>query len=165
MVLLITSVDTCCCGVLEIKCPYRIHGNYVVELSPQEIAEKYGDQFCLAKGADDQLHLKIWHPFYAQIQGKMAIMNVAWCDFIVLSGGKIFVDQIWFELLLPKLQTFYVHLAREILSGRHFGVLLSMIVHWYHVLHICECIVWFICNCMKLLNNYNVNNTSMMQCH
>ncbi len=26
------SVDTCCCGVLEIKCPYSIHGNYVVEL-------------------------------------------------------------------------------------------------------------------------------------
>ena len=120
------SVDTCCCGVLEIKCPYSIHGNYVMELSPQEIAEKYGDKFCLAKGSDNQLHLKTSHPYYAQIQGEMAIINVEWCDFVVFSGDKIFIDRIWFdldywsELLLPKLQTFYVHVAREILSGRHF---------------------------------------------
>lgn len=70
------SVDTCCCGVLEIKCPYSIHGNYVVELSPQEIAEKYGDCFCFSKASDDQLHLKTSHPYYAQIQGEKAIMNV-----------------------------------------------------------------------------------------
>ena len=56
----------------------------------------------------------------------MAIINVEWCDFVVFSGGKIFVDWIWFdldywsELLLPKLQTFYVHVAREILSADIF---------------------------------------------
>ena len=54
--------------------PYSIHGNYVVELSPQEIAEKY--EFCLAKGSDNQLHLKTSHPYYAQIQMEMAIINV-----------------------------------------------------------------------------------------
>ena len=66
------------------------------------------------------------HPYYAQIQGEMAIINVEWCNFVVFSGGKIFVDKIWFnldywsELLLPKLHMFYVRVTREILSGRHF---------------------------------------------
>ena len=85
-----------------------------------------GDQFCLAKGSDDQLHLKTSHPYYARIQDEMAIIYVEWCDFLVFSGSKSFVDRIWFdldywsELLLPKLQTFHVHVAQEILSERHF---------------------------------------------
>ena len=89
-----------------------------MELSPQEIAEKYGDKFCLAKGSNNQLYLKMSHPYYAQIQGEMAILNVEWCNFVVFSKvGKIFVDRIWFDLdywsklLLSKLQTFYVHVA------------------------------------------------------
>ena len=103
-----------------------IHGNYVKEMSPQEIAERYGGEFRLARGSDDQLHLKTSHPYYAQVQGEMAITNVEWCNFVVFSGGKVFVERIWFdldywsELLLPKLQSFYVHVAREVLSGRHF---------------------------------------------
>ena len=39
------SVDTCCCGVLEIRCPCSIQGNYVVRFSPQEIAEKNAINF------------------------------------------------------------------------------------------------------------------------
>ena len=72
------SVDTCCCGVLKIKCPYSIYGNYIKEMSPQEIAERYGGEFCLARGSDDQLHLKTSHPYYPHVQGEMAIMNVEW---------------------------------------------------------------------------------------
>ena len=128
------SVYTCCCGVLEIKCPYNIQGNYVVELSPQDIAEKYGDKFYLTRGSDDQLHLETSHPYCEQVQGKMSITNVEWCHFIVFSGAKVFVERIWFDLdywsqlLLPKLQSFYVHIEREILSGRYF-------MPWYHQLH------------------------------
>ena len=102
-----------------------IHGNYVKEMSPQEIAERYGE-FCLARGSDDQLHLKTSHPYYAHVQGEMAITNVDWCNFVVFSGGKVFVERIWFdldywsELLLPKLQSFTYTLHGKNLRGRHF---------------------------------------------
>ena len=43
--LLCTSVDTCCCGCLEIKCPYSIDGSLTINLTPNEIAEKYGKNF------------------------------------------------------------------------------------------------------------------------
>ena len=33
------SVDTCCYGCLEIKCPYSIKGTVTIELTPYEIAE------------------------------------------------------------------------------------------------------------------------------
>ena len=129
------SVDTCCCGVLEIKCLYSIYGNYVVELSPQEIAEKYGDKFCLAKGSDNQLHLKMSHPYYAQIQGEMAIINVEWCGFVVFSGGKIFVVWIWFYLdyglncCFPNYRPFMYMLHGKFFRQTFCGVLSLMIVH------------------------------------
>ena len=43
--LLCTSVDTCCYGCLEIKCPYGIDGSLTITLTPDEIAEKYGKKF------------------------------------------------------------------------------------------------------------------------
>ena len=42
---LCTSVDTLCNGCLEIKCPYSIDVSVNIELSPQCIAEKFGDKF------------------------------------------------------------------------------------------------------------------------
>ena len=35
------SVNTCCIGCLKTKCPYSIDGNVTVEISPQNIAEKF----------------------------------------------------------------------------------------------------------------------------
>ena len=44
-----TSVDTCCSGCLEIKCPYSIDKCITVEMTPSEIAseiaDKFGDKF------------------------------------------------------------------------------------------------------------------------
>ena len=91
------SVDTCCTGCLEIKCPYSITGNITVEMSPQCIAEKY-DKFFLKKGADDELHLSQNHPYYAQVQGELAVLDRKWCDLIVFSNGEIVVDQILADL-------------------------------------------------------------------
>ena len=56
------SVDTCCTGCLEIKCPYSIDGNITIEMSLQCIAEKYDK-----KGADGDLHLSQNHLYYAQV--------------------------------------------------------------------------------------------------
>ena len=74
--LLCTSVDTCCYGCLEIKCPYSIDGTVTVTLVPNEIADKFGEKFCLQKDSNGMLHLPQDYPYFAQVQGEMAIMNV-----------------------------------------------------------------------------------------
>ena len=65
--------------------------------------------------------------YYAQVQGEMNIIAVEWHDFVVYSGGEVFVDRIvadheyWSEKLLPTLRYFYVQqVAPEILGGRYF---------------------------------------------
>ena len=64
------SIDICCTGCLEIKCPYSINGNKAVEMSPQCIAEKY-DKFFLKKGADGKLHLSEDHLYYCMHKFKV----------------------------------------------------------------------------------------------
>ena len=43
--ILCKSVDTCCYGCLEIKCPYSIKGTVTIELTPYEIADKFPEFF------------------------------------------------------------------------------------------------------------------------
>ena len=124
--LLCTSVDTCCYGCLEIKCPYSIDGTVIVTLTPYEIAEKFGKKIFLQKGEDGLLHLPHKHHYFAQVQGEMAIMNVEWCDLVVYSNNEIVIDRIiadydyWVELS-ETLDRFYVqHIVPEILSGKIF---------------------------------------------
>jgi len=124
--LLCTSVDTCCYGCLEIKCPYSIDGTVTVNLTPYEIADKFGNKFCLQNDGNGILHLPRNHPYFAQVQGEMAIMNVEWCDFAVFSNGQVVVDRIladydyWLELS-EAIDRFYVqHVVPEILSGAIF---------------------------------------------
>ena len=114
-------------GCLEIKCPYSVQNESVVDLPPAEIAGKYGDAFWLKKQSDGSLHLPRSHRFYAQVQGEMEVIGVEWCDFVVFSGRQVFVERIvrdrtyWSEVLLPVLRSFYVkHIACEILGGRYF---------------------------------------------
>lgn len=81
--LLCTSVDTCCIGCLVIKCPYSIDGTLTISLTPDEISDKYGKKFFMQRGEDGLLHLPEKHPYYAQVQDEMTILNVEWCDFVV----------------------------------------------------------------------------------
>ena len=74
--LLCTSVDMYCYGCLEIKCPSSIDGTATVTLTPNEIADKFGNKFCLQKDSNGLLHLPRDHPYFAQVQGEMTIMNV-----------------------------------------------------------------------------------------
>ena len=123
---LCTSVDTCCMGCLEIKYSYSIDKSITIEMSPMEIAEKYGSKFFMKRGEDGELHLLQEHPYYAQVQGELAITNREWCDFVVFSNGEIVIDRILADLdywneLEEKLEEFYVHhLLPEILSGKIF---------------------------------------------
>ena len=121
--LLCTSVDTCCYGCLEIKCPYSIDGTVSINLTPYEIADKFGKKFCLQKDENGALHLPQHHAYFVQVRGEMAIMNVEWCDFVVFSNGQVAVDCIladydyWLKLS-EVLDRFYVqHVVPEILSG------------------------------------------------
>ena len=93
-----TSVDTCCSGCLEIKCPYNIDKCITVEMTPSEIADKFGDKFFPIRREDGEFHLSQHHNFYAQVQGKLAVMNREWCNFVVYSKGEVVVDRILADL-------------------------------------------------------------------
>ena len=118
--------DTNCIGCLEIKCPYSIDGTSTVSMKPLEIADRFGSKFFMRKGEDDLLHIRPEHPYFAQVQGEMAIIGVEWCDFAVYSGGEVVVNRIladcqyWTELN-DVLDSFYVqYVVPEILSGTIF---------------------------------------------
>ena len=121
-----TSVDTCCNGCIEIKCPYSIEKSITIELTPDDIAREFGDKFFIKRGDDGNLHLPSDHVYYTQVQGEMAILGVEWCDFVVYSNGCVIVDRILADLdywynLSEKLEEFYVtHVVPEILLGRIF---------------------------------------------
>ena len=123
-----TSVDTCCSGCLEIKCPYSIDKCITVEMTSSEIADKFGDKFFLIREEDGEVHLSQHHNQYAQVQGELAVMNREWCDFVVYSNGEVVVDRILADLeywgtLEEKLEEFYVrYMVPEILSGKVFLV-------------------------------------------
>ena len=121
-----TSVDTCCTGCIEIKCPYSIEKSITIELYPDDIAREFGNNFFMRRGDDGNLHLPSDHVYYTQVQGEMAILGVEWCDFVVYSNGCVIVDHILADLdywhnLSKKLEEFYVtHVILEILSRRIF---------------------------------------------
>ena len=52
--------------------------------------------FCFHK-IDGTVCLKKTHPYFWQVLGQMACCCVNWCDFAVLSGGKLFVEKVSFD--------------------------------------------------------------------
>jgi hypothetical protein len=68
-------------GFLEIKCPYKHRS-----VSPAEACSVSG--FCCSLWEDGKLALKPNHPYYAQVQGQMAIGGRKWCDFVVYTTKK-----------------------------------------------------------------------------
>ena len=126
------SANTCCIGCTETKCPYSIDECVTIELSPDEIEEKFGYKFFMKRGKDGNLHLPTDHLYYAQIQGEMAIIGVQWCDFVVHSNGRVIVDQIitdadYWNNLSEKLEQLYVtHVIPEILSAKILKLMFVM---------------------------------------
>ena len=108
------------------KCPYSIEGNVTIELIPDEIEQKYGKKFFMHRGDDKMLHLPETRPYYAKVQGELAILNVEWCDFVVYNNGSVIVDRIladyvYWTKMCEVLDEFYIHhIVLEILSGRIF---------------------------------------------
>ena len=66
-------------GLIEIKCPFKY-----CDLYPEE-ASRQTDFFCTLSMKDGRqiVELKHNHPYFAQIQGQLAITERSWCDFVV----------------------------------------------------------------------------------
>ena len=119
-----SNLDTLCTGCLEIKCPFQLQGQSVLDLTPHEIAQRFPTKFCLSVGDDGSLHLKEGHAYYDQVMGEMAIIGVDWCDFVVFTPVGLFVERIvfdhdyWNTKLFPCLYEFFVrHMAPELITG------------------------------------------------
>lgn len=88
-------------------------------------------QFCctIQENSDGtkQVVLKRNHPYFAHVQGQMAVGERPWCDFVIkyttkgLSIHRIPFDRVYWEsTLLPKLVSFYDDcVAPEIVSPIH----------------------------------------------
>ena len=97
-------------GLAEIKCPFKYRN-----CSPNDAAKE--SDFCCelvtTPNGQSVLELKRSHPYYAQVQGQMAITSRKWCDFVIYTTKGISIKRIiyneefWNKQLLPKLTDFY----------------------------------------------------------
>ncbi len=106
-------------GFLEVKCPYSLR-----DVTPKDACSQ--SSFCCHLNSSGELELKKSHPYYAQVQGQMAIGERMWCDFVIFTLKGINVQRIffnqeyWTTKLLPKLVSFYDNcIAPEIVSPVH----------------------------------------------
>ena len=105
-------------GFLEIKCPYSQRN-----VTPLDACSASG--FCCT-ATNGELCLRRTHPYFAQVQGQMAVGKRPWCDFVIYTTRGVSVQRIpfdqdyWDNKLLPKLTTFYkCCVAPEIVSPIH----------------------------------------------
>ena len=109
-------------GFLEVKCPYSHR-----DRTPAEACGMPG--FCCQLETDSngsqKIKLRRNHPYYAQVQGQMAVGDRPWCDFVIytkdVSVERIYFDNdYWLHTLLPKLEGFFDNcLGPEIVSPLH----------------------------------------------
>ena len=109
-------------GFLEVKCPYSHR-----DRTPTEACAMPG--FCCEIDTQSDgtqvIKLRRNHPYYAQVQGQMAVGDRPWCDFIIyttsISIERIYFDlDYWLHTLLPKLEDFFDNcLGPEIVSPLH----------------------------------------------
>ena len=96
-------------GLLEIKCPFK----YRNEIPSAVLGNAV---FCLERIAG-RPRLKRKHDYHCQVQDQMAISGRSWCDFVVYTNKRIFVERIvfdknlWIREMFPKLTEFYFNYA------------------------------------------------------
>ena len=90
-------------GIAEVKCPYtRYH------VTPLDACTD--PKFFMEETSDTECKLKEDHPYYAQVQGQMAVTGAKWCDFIVYTSKGIYVKRIPFD------PVFWAGLEQKLLS-------------------------------------------------
>ena len=83
----------------------------VCDLSLTEAAQS--KQFFLSTDGDSgQLHLKMSHSYYYQIQAAMFCTQRKWCDFVVRTSVDLHIERIkwndkFWDGIVPKLKRFY----------------------------------------------------------
>lgn len=121
-------------GLVEIKCPYSMYGRTIQE------ARQKSNFCCEINNATPSL--KLYHEYYYQIQGQLAITGVEWCDFVVWLGngpGQIHVQCItydvifWETLIFPILHEFflimYIHFWRP--SNKEKNIMYAYHIYVY----------------------------------
>ena len=90
-------------GIAELKCPYTKH-----HVTPLDACTD--EKFFTKQTGDRECKLKEDHPYYAQVQGQMAVTGAKWCDFIVYTSKGIYVQHIPFD------PVFWAGLEQKLLS-------------------------------------------------
>ena len=97
--------------IAEAKCPYTKH--HVTPLDACSDAK-----FVMEKTSDTECKLKLDHPYYAQVQGQMAVTGARWCDFIVYTSRGLYVQRItfdpivWAELNQKLVSYYFIHFIK-----------------------------------------------------
>ena len=125
-VILDSTLDDCSMGCSEIKCPFSIGGISALNQTPAEIAKNTTFYLECVQGSD-KLQLKQSHPYFAQVQGEMAIVGTEWCDFVVYTPVGLHVERIafdyhyWEDELFPSLKRFFRnHVLPELVTATIF---------------------------------------------
>ena len=87
-------------GTAEVKCLYTKH-----QVTPLDACSDA--KFCMEKTNDTESKLKVDHPYYAQVQGQMAVTGARWCDFIVYTSRGLYVQRITHDPGFLLLYSFY----------------------------------------------------------
>lgn len=101
-------------GLIEIKCLPSIKG----KLRENKKRHCYSN-------TNDGISLKPMHNYYYQVQGQLNILKKDFCDFVIFTEDDFHIeriirnDDLWSNVMLPKLTTFYMNcILPEILDGR-----------------------------------------------
>lgn len=104
------SVECACCGkgTLEVKCPHSAATKGMHE------ASKNSD-FCLEL-VNGSLRLKRAHAYYYQVQTKMGVCGVAYCDFVVWTPTELYIERVlkddaFFQNMLASARKFFTHVV------------------------------------------------------
>lgn len=94
-------------GLIEVKCP-------VATMEVPEVAAVTKSGFCLQRGPGGIIRLDRSHAYYLQVMCQLGCTKRSWCDFVVMSGGGLFVERIRYdkacwEACLQKLKHFYMN--------------------------------------------------------
>ena len=108
-----------CCGkgVLEIKCPFKYR-----DYSPTDDQALSDSKYCLKKSPNGNIHLSSKHKYYYQVQGKIALCNTIYCDFVCWTEKGLFIERIkrdedLITTMLPQLKQFFLnYLLPELLT-------------------------------------------------
>ena len=114
---------TCCGkGALEIKCPFKYR-----DLSPTDNQALSDPQYFLKKNTNGDIYLSSNHKYYYQVQGQIALCDVAYCDFVCWTGIDIYVERIKIDedlikSMIPQLKQFFLdYLLPELLTNSLFS--------------------------------------------